>query len=116
MERVYRRYKIAHLVGSTKDNEEIFRNAEKLLTRKGYIVFAPVFYRIGDYLSFEKDSGNMIDDMCYEKLLACDCIVVVIPERIGKSTGNRIKQARELGKEVYVIKNEEIVEFNGIEY
>lgn len=54
--------------------------------------------------------------MCYEKLLVCDFCVVVTPEHIGKSTTNRIRQAIQLNKPVYIwannglneeIKNEE---------
>ena len=55
--------------------------------------------------------GNILDDMCYEKLLVCDICVVVTPEHIGKSTTNRIKQAFELGKPVYLWENGNMVEF-----
>lgn len=105
-----KKYKIAHLIGITREHEEQFRNAEKILTESGYIVFAPVFYNLEKYLSFG-EYPNMIDDMCYQKLLICDFIVIVTPEHIGKSTGNRIKQAIELNKPVYVLENGELKNF-----
>lgn len=105
-----RKYKIAHLVGITREHEKQFRSAEKILTRKGYIVFTPVFYNMEEYLSFGQ-CPNMLDDMCYWKLLFCDFIVIVTPEHIGKSTSNRIKQAIELNKPVYVLENGELKEF-----
>lgn len=103
-------YKVAHLVGITREHEKQFRGAEKTLTRKGYIVFTPVFYRMEEYLSFG-EYPNMLDDMCYQKLLLCDFLVIVTPEHIGKSTSNRIKQAMELNKPVYVLENGDLKEF-----
>lgn len=38
-----RKFKIAHLAGITREHEDQFREAEKLLTRQGYIVFTPTF-------------------------------------------------------------------------
>lgn len=105
-----KKYKIAHLIGITREHEEQFRNAEKILTENGYIVFAPVFYNLEKYLSFG-ESPNMIDDMCYQKLLLCDFLVIVTPEHIGKSTAMRIEQARELSKPVYVFENGNLKEF-----
>lgn len=99
-----KKYEIAHLIGITREHEKQFRNAEKILTSKGYIVFAPVFYNMEEYLSFG-EYPNMIDDMCFEKLLMCDFLVLVTPDHIGKSTGNRIKQAKEMGKYIYIIEN-----------
>ena len=104
-------YKIAHLVGITREHEKQFRDAEKILTRKGYIVFAPVFYNMEEYLSFG-EYPNMLDDMCYEKLLMCDFLVIVTPEHIGKSTTQRIKQATYLGKKIYVLENDNLKEFD----
>lgn len=101
---INRKYKIAHLIGITRGHEEQFRSAEKILTRKGYVVFAPVFYNIEEYLSFG-ECPNMLDDMCYQKLLLCDFLVIVTPEHIGKSTSNRIRQAKDFGKDVYVLNN-----------
>ena len=35
-------------------------------------------------------------------LKICDICVIVTPEYIGKSTKQRIKEAKDLGKEVYI--------------
>lgn len=104
------KYEIAHLVGITREHEKQFRNAEKILTRNGYIVFAPVFYNMEEYLSFG-ECPNMLDDMCSEKLLMCDFLVLVTPEHIGKSTTQRIEQAISLGKKIYVLENDSLEEF-----
>lgn len=106
-----KKFKIAHLAGITREHEKQFREAEKLLTRQGYIVFSPVFYNLDEYNSFGK-FPNMLDDMCYEKLsVYSDFLVIVTPEHIGKSTSLRIRQAREMNKPVYVIKDGELVPF-----
>ena len=105
-----KKYEIAHLIGITREHEEQFRNAEKILTRKGYIVFTPVFYNMEEYLSFGK-YPNMLDDMCYEKLLMCDFLVLVTPEHVGKSTTLRREQANTMGKKVYVLENDILKEF-----
>lgn len=105
-----KKYKIAHLIGITREHEKQFRNAEKILTGKGYIVFAPVIYNMQEYLSFG-EYPNMLDDMCYEKLIMCDFLVLVTPEHIGKSTTLRIRQANTMGKKVYVLENDVLKEF-----
>lgn len=105
-----KKYEIAHLIGITREHEEQFRNVEKILTKKGYIVFAPVIYNMEEYLSFG-EYPNMLDDMCYEKLLMCDFLVLVTPEHIGKSTTLRIKQANTMGKKVYILENDVLKEF-----
>lgn len=92
------RYKVAHLLGSTKDNERQFRHVEIELTKMGYICFAPAIYDFDVYNKIP----DLLDDMCYEKLLICDICVLVTPDHIGKSTSNRIKQALDLGKPVYI--------------
>lgn len=106
-----KKYKIVHLIGLTRGNEDKFRDAEKILTRKGFIVFAPVFYKMDEYLSFGK-TPNMLDDMCYEKLLMCDFCVLVTPEHIGKSTRERIKQAHSMGKEICILNGIALNEFD----
>ncbi len=68
-----------------------FRDAEKILTGKGCIVFATVFYNAEEYLSFG-EFPNMLDGMCYEKLLICDFLVLMMPEHIGMSTVLRMEQ------------------------
>lgn len=106
-----RKYEIAHLIGITRGHEKQFRDAEKVLTKQGYIVLAPVFYTIDEYLSFG-ECPNMLDDMCYEKLLICDFLVLVTPEHIGKSTRSRIEQAKEFDKTVYIIDDGILKEFH----
>ena len=91
------KYEIAHLIGSTENNEERFRIAKITLTKMGYICFRPVIYNLTTYLSCK----DLIDDMCKEKLLLCDICVIVTPEKIGESTKQMIQQAIELGKPVY---------------
>lgn len=109
---MFGKYKVAHLLGITREHEKQFRNAEIELTKQGYIYFAPVIYNFETY----KQYPDLLDDMCYEKLLVCDFCVVVTPEHIGKSTSNRIRQTISMNKPVYVwednglngiIKNEE---------
>lgn len=95
---MFGRYKVAHLLGSTKGNERQFRYVEIELTKMGYICFAPAIYNFDVY----NQIPDLLDDMCYEKLLVCDICVVVTPDHIGKSTSNRIKQALDLGKPVYI--------------
>ena len=107
-----KKYKIAHLIGSTRNHEKQFRDAEKVLTQKGYIAFAPVFYSVKEYLSFG-EFPNMLDDMCYEKLLICDFLVLVTPEHIGTSTALRIEQAKAMDKKIYVLDNNILKEFRG---
>lgn len=92
------KYKVAHLLGSTREHEKQFRHVEIELTKMGYICFAPVVYNPEVYNKYH----DLLDDMCHEKLLVCDICVVVNTEYVGKSTSNRIKQAIELNKPVYV--------------
>ncbi len=105
------KYKVIHLIGSTKGNERIFKNAEKYFTRKGYIVFKLVFYKLKEYTPYM----DLVNDMCYEKLLACDMVCVVNPNHIGNSTLNRIKQAQELGKDVIIFDGKVEMKFADLE-
>ena len=91
------KYEIAHLIGSTADNEERFRMAEITLTKMGYICFRPVIYNPSTYLRCKE----LLDDMCKEKLLLCDICVIVTPEKIGDNTKKMIQLAIDLGKTVY---------------
>ncbi len=104
---MFGKYKVVHLVGSTRGNGEIFRKAEKYFTQKGYIVFKPVFYILEEY----QQNIEMYNDMCYEKLLVCDIVCIVTPKHIGESTRNRINQARTLGKEVWFFDGDIVREF-----
>lgn len=98
---LFGKYKVVHLIGITREHREQFQAAEEYLTKCGYIVFKPVFYDLDIYNQYPE----MLDDMCYEKLLVADIVCIVTPEHIGKSTQLRIKQAKELGKEIIVWEN-----------
>lgn len=101
---MFGKYKVAHLLGSTRGNENQFRHVETELTKQGYICLAPIIY--------DRDVANkyldMLNDMCYQKLLVCDICVIVTPDHIGKSTQSRIKQSKELNKPVYIWENDEL--------
>lgn len=99
---MFGKYKVAHLLGITREHEKQFRHVEIELTKQGYICFAPAIYCFETY----KQYPDLLDDMCYEKLLVCDLCVVVTPEHIGKSTSNRIRQAISMNKPVYVWEND----------
>lgn len=101
---MFGKYKVAHLLGITREHEKQFRHVETELTKMGYICFAPVIYNFDVY----KQHCGLLDDMCYEKLLACDFCVIVTPEHIGKSTQNRIKQATKLNKPVYILEDNKL--------
>lgn len=103
-------YKVAHLLGITREHEEIFRHVEIELTKEGYIVFRPAIYDFEVY----KANAEMLDDMCYAKLFVCDFCVIVTPEHIGKSTKMRIKQAFDMHRPVYKWDKEsnDLVEFS----
>ncbi len=104
---MFGKYKVVHLVGSTRGNGDIFRKAEKYLTEQGYIVFKPVFYNLEEY----EPNMDMYNDMCYEKLLVCDIVCITTPEHIGESTRNRIKQAKSLNKDIWVFDGVSIKEY-----
>lgn len=99
-----KKFKIAHLLGITREHEAQFRHIEKRLTQQGYIVFAPVIYNVEEW----KLQADMLDEMCYQKLLMCDFCVLATPEHVGKSTSLRIRQAREMGKEIYVFEDDSL--------
>ena len=101
-------FKVVHLIGKTEGNEEVFRLIEKELTKKGFIVFRPVFYVIEDYL----ENRQIIDRMCYEKLIVADIICIVGVDYIGKSTMYRMKQAISMNKEVMIWNDGRMVEYN----
>ena len=74
------KYKLAHIGGIARGHEKQFRACETALTLDGYICFAPVVYDMEVY----KQHPDLLDDMCYEKLLICDLFVIATPEHIGK--------------------------------
>ena len=98
---MFGKYKVAHLIGITREHEKQFRYVETELTKMGYICFAPVIYNLEVY----NQHSDLLDDMCWEKLLVCDICVIVTTEHIGKSTSNRIRQVKELNKPVYILKD-----------
>jgi len=91
-------YKIAHLLGIAREHEEQFRHVEQELTKKGFICFTPAFYDLELYEAHKE----MIDDMCYQKLLVADLCMIVTPEHIGRSTKARAQQSWDLGIPVYL--------------
>lgn len=105
------KYKVAHLLGITREHEHKFREAEKALTKAGYICFAPAIYDFEVY----KQNTELLDDMCYMKLLVCDLCVVCTPEHIEKSTQNRIRQSLELKKPVYLWLNGQLEPIDSLE-
>lgn len=86
---MFGKYMVAHLLGHTRDNEVNFRRVERKLTKQGFICFVPAIYVLSEYLKYQ----DLIDDMCYEKLLVCDLCVAVT---LGESTNIRISQAKKL--------------------
>lgn len=106
---MFGKYKVAHLLGITREHEKQFRYVEKELTKKGYICFAPVIYNLDEYTMV----SDLVDDMCYEKLLVCDICVIVTPEHVGKSTHNRIEQAIKLNKPVYIFTDSGLELYDG---
>lgn len=89
-------FPIMHLIGSTKGgNQQDFIDAEKYYTKRGYIVFKPVFFD----LPTNDTSLPMLTDMCTQKLKMCD-VVCVVTEHIGESTKLRIEQAKKLNKKI----------------
>ena len=101
---VFSNFKLVHLIGSTKQNKEKFIEAEKELTKQGYIVFKPVLY--GDEVN--DDNLQMLTDMCTEKLQVCDIVCLVTPEHMGESTMNRLIQAREMNRTLMVYNNKKM--------
>ena len=101
------KFKTVHLIGSTKGNAELFSSAEKYFTKKGYIVFKPVFFD----LKSDDPRLEMYNDMCYDKLLFCDIVCITTPSHIGKSTLNRINQSIQLGKDIIIYENDNIKEY-----
>lgn len=41
---MFGKYKVAHLLGITREHEQQFRNVEIALTKQGYICFRPAIY------------------------------------------------------------------------
>lgn len=101
-------YKIAHLLGRTRNNEELFRHVEKVLTMQGYICFAPVVYDLDEYLKH----ADLLDSMCYQKLLMTDICVIVSANDIGVSTNKRIEQCKEFKIPLYIFENDQLIEYD----
>ena len=104
---MFGKYKVAHLLGITREHEPQFREVERELTKQGYICFAPAIYIFDVYLQHEE----MLNDMCYEKLKVCDLCVLVTPEHVGKSTTMRIQQAKDIGIPVYTFNEGELMPY-----
>ena len=100
-------FKIVHLLGKTRGNLRLFREVERELTLQGYICFAPVIYTLDEYYKY----ADLLDDMCYQKLLMTDICVIVTPDHIGRSTTKRIQQCQYFGIPVYLWKNGKLIEY-----
>lgn len=81
-------------------------NSSKL----GYIVFKPVFYVYDEYI----ENKELVDEMCYDKLVFSDIICLVTPEHFGESTIKRINQAKKLKKELLIFDGEKSFKYNDI--
>lgn len=46
---MFGKYKVAHLLGITREHEQQFRNVEVELTKQGYICFVPAVYCFETY-------------------------------------------------------------------
>lgn len=108
--RLFPKYKLAHIGGVTRYNNELFRKIEKELTLQGYICFCPVVY---DPVEWEPNQ-EMLNEMCFEKLMVCDLFVIATPWRVGKSTSLRVEQCRELEIPIKVYNHEtkELEDYN----
>lgn len=94
-------FRVAHLIGKTRNNEAAFREAETALTKRGYICFVPVIYNFDEYL----ENKPMIDQMCQAKLHQADIVVLVTPEHIGEQTEAMLQQAKDMGLPTFVFTN-----------
>lgn len=101
------KYSIAHLLGITRDHEKVFREHEIKLTKMGYICFAPAIYDYEVYKEYE----DMINKMCFEKLMVSDICVLVTPEHVGKRTTETIKTAQKLEIPVYTLNGDTLVPY-----
>lgn len=101
------KYKLAYIGGIARGHEKQFRACETALTLDGYICFAPVVYDMEVY----KQHPDLLDDMCYEKLLICDLFVIATPEHIGRSTTHRLCQCFDMGIPTYIWVDDHIEEF-----
>lgn len=89
-------FPIMHLIGSTNsNNQQDFITAEQYYTKRGYIVFKPVFFDVHT----NDPSLPMLTEMCTQKLEMCD-VVCVVTKHIGDSTKSRIEQAKALNKKI----------------
>lgn len=109
------RYKVITLCGSTRFKDE-FMQAQKRLTLAGNIVISVgLFGHSGDSEVWENmDEGTltktkeMLDDMHKRKIDMSDEIFVINPGGyIGESTAAEIRYARQAGKNVRYLEEEE---------
>ena len=100
-------YKIVNLLGTSQGNRRLFRKVEKELTKQGYICFTPVIYTIDEYTEHKE----LLDNMCYQKLLMADICVIVTSDHIERSTSKNIQQCQYFGIPVYLWKNGKLIEY-----
>ena len=94
-------YSVICLIGSTRF-ESIFRELEKVLTLKGYLVFSPLVYnQSGEVPGCGEKEKEIIDIATKLKINHSDIVLVVDEDGyIGKSTADQVKHALLLNKPV----------------
>ena len=94
-------YSVVCLIGSTRF-EKIFRELERDLTLKGYLVFSPLVYnQTGEIPGCGVEEKKIIDIATKLKINHSDIVLVVDNDGyIGKSTSEQINHAFLLNKPV----------------
>lgn len=107
---LFKEYKLVHIGDVTRYNNDLFRKIEKELTLQGYICFCPVIY---DPAVWEPNQ-EMLDKMCFEKLMVCDIFVIATPWRVGESTSLKVKQCigLDIPVKVYNFETRELEDYN----
>lgn len=102
-------YSIITLIGSTKF-EEVFRQLEKELSLKGYLVFSPLVYnQSGSIPSCGVDKKEILDIEAKLKINHSDLVLVVDCDGyIGKSTKEQIEHAKLLNKTILYYSNGDV--------
>lgn len=100
--KVYSKYKVITLCGSTKFKKE-FEQITKELTLKGYIVISVgLFGHCGDNEVWTGNTKRMLDKMHKAKIDLADIVVIVNKDNyIGESTQKEIEYAKESKKQIH---------------
>lgn len=94
-------YSVVCLIGSTRF-ESTFRELEKDLTLKGYLIFSPLVYnQSGEIPECGEKEKEIIDIATKLKINHSDIVLVVdVDGYIGKSTKEQVEHAMLLNKPV----------------